>query len=58
MRLTPPSTITFVIGVLLLAIGLLIKIDILDSADLEPQLFWITFAGGAVLAAGSLFRGI
>ncbi|MEM8923386.1 MAG: hypothetical protein AAGD35_07765 [Actinomycetota bacterium] len=58
MKLSAPTTSTFIVGVLLLIVGLLMRIDVLSIADLDQYRFWITFAGGAVLAAGSLFKGI
>lgn len=58
MRLTRPSTSTFVVGVVLLLVGALLRIDVLTLSELDPYAFWLTFIGGAVLAAGAAFRGI
>jgi hypothetical protein len=58
MKLTPPSNIAFAAGVALLLIGTLLHIDVLNLPDIAPYAFWITLAGGVVLAAGAAFRGV
>jgi hypothetical protein len=58
MNLTPPTSATFAVGVALLIIGVLLHIDILNLPDLRPYAYWITFAGGVILAAGAAFRQI
>ena len=58
MRLTPPAIATFAIGVALLIIGLLLRLDVLNLPEIADNAYWITFAGGVVLAAGAAFRGI
>jgi hypothetical protein len=58
MKLTPPSNGTFAVGVALLVIGLLLRIDVLNLPEIAAYSYWITFLGGVVLAAGAAFRGI
>lgn len=58
MKLTPPSNLTFAVGIALLLIGTLLHVDILNLPDIAPYAFWITLAGGVVLAAGAAFRGV
>jgi hypothetical protein len=58
MRLTPPAIATFAIGVALLIIGLLLRLDILNLPQIAGSAYWITLLGGVVLAAGAAFRGI
>lgn len=57
MKLTPPSTATFAAGVILLLIGALLHVGVLNLPSIAPYTFWITFAGGVVLAAGAALRG-
>ena len=58
MKLTPPSMVAFTAGVALLVIGTLLHIDVLNLPVLAPHAFWITLAGGIVLAAGASMRGV
>jgi hypothetical protein len=58
MRLTPPAPATFAIGVALLVIGFLLRIDVLNLPEIDAYSYWITLTGGIVLAAGAAFRGI
>ena len=58
MRLTPPAPVTFALGVALLLIGLLLRLDVLNLPEIADNAYWITFFGGVVLAAGAAFRGI
>lgn len=58
MKLTPPSNVAFASGIALLLIGTLLHIDVLNLPDIAPYSFWITLAGGLVLAAGAALRGV
>jgi predicted membrane channel-forming protein YqfA (hemolysin III family) len=56
MRLSAPKQVVFIISVILLVIGL---VAFLGKLALFPgDAFWITFAGGVLLAAGAFFKGI
>jgi hypothetical protein len=56
MRLSAPTNIVFIISVILLVVGLLIHLGVITA--LAPYGFWITFAGGALLALGALLKGL
>jgi hypothetical protein len=56
MRLSAPKQIVFIISVILLVLGLILYFGKL--ALFPGDAFWITFAGGALLAAGAFFKGI
>ncbi len=56
MKLTPPKTVTFWIGVVLGLLGLLGELGVLAFA--APFAFWFAFAGFAVLALGLLVKGM
>jgi hypothetical protein len=58
MKLTPPSNAAFAAGIALLLIGTLLHIDVLNLPDIAAYAFWITLAGGIVLAVGAAFRGV
>jgi hypothetical protein len=58
MKLTPPSNGTFAVGVALLIIGFLLRIDVLNLPEITGYSYWITLLGGVVLAAGAAFRAI
>ena len=55
MRLTPPKKIVFYISVLAMLVGAVLYLFIDDMADAG---YWITFAGGALLAAGNSMKGV
>ena len=56
MRLNAPKNVTFIIGVILLVVGLLIHFGVITA--LAPYGFWITFAGGALIALGCFLKGL
>jgi hypothetical protein len=56
MKLTPPKTITFWIGVVLGLLGLLGGAGLV--AALAGYAFWLAFGGFAVLALGLLVKGM
>jgi membrane protein YdbS with pleckstrin-like domain len=56
MRLNAPKNITFIIGVILLVIGLVVFLGKLSF--FAGDVFWITFAGGALLALGCFLKGL
>jgi len=56
MRLSAPKAVIFLISVILLVVGLLLWIGVIRVADLPA--YWITFAGGALLTLGCLFKGL
>jgi hypothetical protein len=56
MKLTPPKSITFWIGVVLGLLGLLGGIGVIGAV--AGYAFWLAFAGFAVLALGLLVKGM
>jgi len=56
MKLTPPTTVVFWLGVVLGLLGLLGHISVLAFAT--PFAFWLAFAGFAVLVLGLLVKGM
>lgn len=56
MKLTPPKSITFWIGVALGLLGLLGGIGVIGA--IAAYDFWLAFAGFAVLALGLLVKGM
>jgi hypothetical protein len=58
MRLSAPTKVVFIISVILLIVGLLINFGFGFLDPIKAGGFWITFAGGALLAIGAFFKGI
>lgn len=60
MKTNAPKAVTWWIGVILIVLGLLGRvIDFKDALDfINVYSFWATFAGGVVLALGSLIKGM
>lgn len=56
MKLTPPTTVTFWVGVVLGLLGLLAGIGVISA--LAGYAFWLAFAGFAVLALGLMVKGL
>jgi len=56
MKLTPPTMLTFWIGVALGLLGLLGGIGVIGA--LAGYAFWLAFAGFAVLTLGLLVKGM
>jgi hypothetical protein len=58
MRLSPPTGKTFWPAVGALALGIVLWV-VPTGADLSPDIpFWLTAAGGILLALGSVFNKI
>jgi hypothetical protein len=56
MKLSAPSTITWLIAVALGALGVLQHLSILQIAIIRLNSFWFVAAGFALLVAGTLLK--
>lgn len=58
MNLSAPQVITWVIGVILGLMGILIHLDVMSVPALEDLIrpFWLVSAGFAILAVSNVFR--
>ncbi|WP_243546012.1 hypothetical protein [Pseudodesulfovibrio tunisiensis] len=58
MNLSAPNLLTWVVGVLLGALGICIHLDVMSVPALEDLVtpFWLVSAGFVVLAVSSIFR--
>ncbi len=60
MNLSAPQLLTWVIGVIIGLLGILIHLDVMSVPALEDLVrpFWLVSTGFVVLAASSLFRNL
>lgn len=60
MNLSAPQIITWVVGVLIGTIGILIHLDVMSIPMLESLVkpFWLVSTGFVILAISNLFRGL
>lgn len=60
MNLSAPQLITWVIGVIIGLLGILIQIDVMSVPALENLIrpFWLVSAGFVILAVSNVFRGL
>ena len=58
MRLSAPTNRTFSIAALLLVVGIAAHLGYLGDLLSGAQEFWVTAAGGLLLAIGSVFNRI
>ena len=59
MRLHPPTLLTLVISLILVALAVVSRLHILDIPDYIPsQQFWLIALGYIVLMLGNLVRGL
>jgi hypothetical protein len=58
MKLSAPTFVVFLISVILIVVGLLMALGVLSLGSLNLHTYWITFAGGALLTLGCLFKGL
>ncbi|BCS87087.1 hypothetical protein [Pseudodesulfovibrio sediminis] len=60
MNLSPPQLITWIIGVIIGVLGILIQIDVMSIPALEDIVrpFWLVATGFIILAASNLFRNL
>lgn len=60
MNLSAPQLITWVIGVIIGLLGILIQIDVMSIPALEDLIrpFWLVSTGFVVLAVSNVFRGL
>ncbi|BDQ36119.1 hypothetical protein SYK_04790 [Pseudodesulfovibrio nedwellii] len=60
MNLSAPQLITWIIGVLIGLLGILIQIDVMSVPALENviQPFWLVSTGFIVLAVSNVFRSL
>lgn len=56
MNLSAPTTVVFIISVVIALVALLISLNVIAFAAVPS--FWIMTAAWVVLAAGCLFKGI
>ncbi|WP_319466757.1 hypothetical protein [uncultured Pseudodesulfovibrio sp.] len=60
MNLSAPQLLTWVIGVIIGLLGILIHLDVMSVPALEDLVrpFWLVSTGFVILAASSLFRNL
>lgn len=60
MNLSAPQLITWVIGVIIGLLGILIQVDVMSVPALEELVrpFWLVSTGFIVLAVSNVFRGL
>lgn len=60
MNLSAPQLITWIIGVIIGLLGILIHVDVMSIPALEDIVrpFWLVSTGFVVLAVSNLFRGL
>ena len=60
MNLSAPQLITWIVGVLIGLVGILIQIDVMSVPALEDFVrpFWLVSTGFVILAVSNLFRGL
>lgn len=60
MNLSAPQLITWIIGVIIGMIGILIQIDVMSIPALEDFVrpFWLVSTGFVVLAVSNVFKGL
>lgn len=60
MNLTPPQVITWVLGVIIGLLGILIQVDVMSIPALEDLIrpFWLVSTGFVVLAVSNIFKGL
>ena len=60
MNLSAPQLITWIVGVIIGVLGILIQIDVVAVPALEDLIrpFWLVSTGFVILAVSNLFRGL
>ncbi|WP_319544043.1 hypothetical protein [uncultured Pseudodesulfovibrio sp.] len=60
MNLSAPQLITWIIGVLIGLLGILIQIDVMSVPALEDLIrpFWLVSTGFIILAVSNIFRSL
>lgn len=60
MNLSAPQLITWIVGVIIGVLGILIQIDVVVVPALEDLVrpFWLVSTGFVILAVSNLFRGL
>lgn len=60
MNLSAPQLITWIVGVIIGLLGILIHIDVMAVPALEEMVrpFWLVSTGFVILALSNLFRGL
>jgi hypothetical protein len=59
MKLNAPKFLTWLIGIILLAVGLLLFLGVFNlSIGAINLIFWLPFAGGCLIALGCMFKGL
>lgn len=60
MNLSAPQLITWIVGVIIGVVGILIQIDVMSIPVLEDIVrpFWLVSTGFVILAVSNLFRGL
>ncbi|MBG0789359.1 MAG: hypothetical protein H0S80_02550 [Desulfovibrionaceae bacterium] len=60
MNLSAPQLITWIVGVIIGVLGILIQIDVMSVPVLEDMIrpFWLVSTGFVILAVSNLFRNL
>ncbi len=60
MNLSAPQLITWILGVIIGVVGILIQIDVMSVPALEDLIrpFWLVSTGFVILAVSNLFRSL
>ncbi|QGY41337.1 hypothetical protein GM415_14790 [Pseudodesulfovibrio cashew] len=60
MNLSAPQVITWVVGVIIGLLGILIQMDVMSVPALENLVrpFWLVSTGFVILAVSNVFRGL
>tara|TARA_B100000683_G_C12483402_1_gene552178 strand:- start:1617 stop:1799 length:183 start_codon:yes stop_codon:yes gene_type:complete len=60
MNLSAPQILTWIIGVIIGLVGILIQVDVMSIPALEDLVrpFWLVSTGFIILAVSNIFRGL
>lgn len=60
MNLSAPQILTWIIGVIIGLVGILIQVDVMSVPALEDLVrpFWLVSTGFVILAVSNVFRGL
>ncbi|XXJ19594.1 hypothetical protein ACR42D_08620 [Desulfovibrio caledoniensis] len=60
MNLSAPQLLTWIVGVIIGLLGILIQIDVMSIPALEDLIrpFWLVSTGFVILAVSNLFRSL
>ncbi|SOB57681.1 conserved protein of unknown function [Pseudodesulfovibrio profundus] len=60
MNLSAPQILTWIIGVIIGLVGILIQVDVMSIPALEDLVrpFWLVSTGFIILAVSNVFRGL